>query len=86
MLNNSFSPLTFLKLRFWPSKKKNYKTAPKFCNCSSFGPKAKKNKDSNMNEKLTIESYYTIQQSIHMRITKLKNLKPNLLTINLTNN
>jgi len=27
-LNCSFSPLTFLKLRFWPPKKKNYKTAP----------------------------------------------------------
>jgi len=27
-LNCSFSPLTFSKLRFWPPKKKNYKTAP----------------------------------------------------------
>jgi len=27
-LNCSFSPLTFPKLRFWPPKKKNYKTAP----------------------------------------------------------
>jgi len=36
--NSSFNPLTFLKLRFWPPKKKNYKTAP--CICGSFGPKA----------------------------------------------
>ena len=27
-LNCSFSLLTFPKLRFWPPKKKNYKTAP----------------------------------------------------------
>jgi len=27
-LNSSFHPLTFTKLRFWPSKNKNYKTAP----------------------------------------------------------
>ena len=26
--NSSFSPLSFKKLRFWPPKKKNYKTAP----------------------------------------------------------
>jgi len=39
-LNCSFSPLTFPKLRFWLPKKKNYKTAPKFCNCSSSGPQS----------------------------------------------
>ena len=27
-LNCSFNPLIFTKLRFWPPKKKNYKTAP----------------------------------------------------------
>jgi len=33
-------------LRFWPpKKKKNYKAAPKFCNCRSFSPpRQKKNK------------------------------------------
>jgi len=29
-------------LRFKPPKKKNYKTAPKFCKCSSFGPQCQK--------------------------------------------
>ena len=44
-LNCSFSPITFSKLRFWPSKKKTTKPPPKFCNCSSFGPpRQKKNK------------------------------------------
>ena len=37
-LNSSFSPLTFLKLRFWPPKKKTTKPPPKFCICDSFGP------------------------------------------------
>jgi len=39
-LNSSFSPLTFLKLRFWLSKKKTTKPPPKFGTCDNFGPKA----------------------------------------------
>jgi len=41
-LNCSFSLLTFLKLRFWPPKKKTTKQPLKFCNCSSFGPPRQK--------------------------------------------
>jgi len=37
-LNSSFSPLTFLKLRFWPPKKKTTKPSLKFCTYDSFGP------------------------------------------------
>jgi len=42
-LNCSFSPLTFPKLRFWPPKKKNYKTAPlSFATVAVLAPQGKK--------------------------------------------
>lgn len=37
-LNSSFRPLTFTKLRFWPTKKKTMKPSLKFRDCSSFDP------------------------------------------------
>jgi len=48
MLNCSFIPLTFPKLRFWPHRKKLQNSPLSFCNCSSFGPPRQKKTKKNV--------------------------------------